>query len=107
MAILTTEEFDAATVDPLSVRFGPGEASEAHGRGHWEDVDGDGDFDLMLHFRTQDTGLVQGDTQACLTGLTFDGIGIEGCDAVRMVPPKNVTPPLIRGGGQSTKAQAR
>lgn len=31
--ILTTEEFDATAVDPLSVRFGPDGAIESHGRG--------------------------------------------------------------------------
>ncbi len=101
VAILTTDDFDAATVDPLSVLFGPGEASEAHGMGHWEDVDGDGDVDLMLHFLIQNIGLGQGDTQACLTGLTFDGMSIEGCDSVRIVPsPSNKGSRLIHGAPQ-------
>src|SRR5438093_6921460 len=30
VAILTTDTFDATTVDPLSVRFGPGGATAAH-----------------------------------------------------------------------------
>jgi len=57
VAILTTStaqgeplDFDATTVDPLSVTFGPDGATEAHERGHIEDVDGDGDVDLVLHF---------------------------------------------------------
>jgi DNA-binding beta-propeller fold protein YncE len=48
VAILTTDTFDAITVDPLTVEFGPNGATEAHGRGHIEDVDGDGDNDLTF-----------------------------------------------------------
>jgi hypothetical protein len=82
VAILTTPAFDALSVDPLSVAFGPAGAPEADGKGHAEDVDGDGDLDLLLHFRTQETGLTSADTEACVTGETFGGDAIEGCDAV-------------------------
>ena len=40
-----------------------------------------------MHFRTQDTGIKSGDTEACLSGETDDGVSIEGCDSVRTVPP--------------------
>ena len=85
VAILTTEDFDATTVDPLSVAFGPNGARETHNRGHIEDVDGDGDDDMVLHFNTQDTGIQCGDTSASLTGQTFGGTLIEGSDTVRTV----------------------
>ena len=85
VAILTTATFDATTVDPLSVKFGPAGATESHGRGHIEDVDGDGDQDLVLHFRTQDTGIQCGYTSASLTGNTFDGAEIQGSDLIRTV----------------------
>jgi len=85
VAILTTDTFDATTVDPLSVEFGPSGASEAHGRGHIKDADSDGDLDLVLHFATQDTGIVCGNTFASLTGETFDGQAIEGTDAINTV----------------------
>jgi hypothetical protein len=57
VAILTTSSFDAASVDLGTVRFGAGQAQEAHGTEHSEDVDGDGDTDPVLHFATQDTGI--------------------------------------------------
>ena len=82
VAILTTDTFDATTVDPLSVKFGPAGATESHARGHIQDVDGDGDLDLVLHFLIRETGIALGDTEACLTGETFGGTPIEGCDAI-------------------------
>ena len=83
VAILTTTTFDATTVNPMSVRFGPNGAGEAHGQGHLEDVDGDGDLDLVLHFRTQAAGIVCGATSASLTGQTFGGQSISGSDSVK------------------------
>lgn len=85
VAILTTADFDAAQVDPLTVRFGPGGASEAHGKGHLEDVDGDGDLDLVLHFSTPAAAIPCGSTEALLTGETYSGRPIEGRDSVRTV----------------------
>lgn len=94
VAILSTEDFDATDVDPASVCFGDaddpelnGDCTEAHGKGHIQDVDGDGDDDLVLHFETQETGIEPGDTEACLTGHTFGGDEfIIGCDAIVTVP---------------------
>ncbi len=82
VAILSTATFDATTVDPLSVTFGPGAATEVHGRGHIEDVNGDTVPDLVLHFSTQQSGLAVGDTLACVDGKTFTGTPIHGCDVV-------------------------
>jgi hypothetical protein len=85
VAILSVDGFDAAQVDPLSVEFGPDGATEAHGRGHVEDVDGDGDLDLVLHFKMQQTGISCGDTNSSLTGQTISGDAIEGTDSVNIV----------------------
>jgi uncharacterized repeat protein (TIGR01451 family) len=98
VAILTTSDFDATTVDPSTVRFGRTgtEAAPMHEGGHIEDVNGDGDSDLLFHFSTQETGLQEGDTEAYLTGeiltvraLTAEATGtgggqaISGCDVVK------------------------
>ena len=92
VAILTTRmakgdplDFDASTVDPSTVAFGPNAASVAHRRAHIQDVDGDGDMDMVLHFRQRNTGIQCGNLEACLTGQTTNGTPIEGCDAIRTV----------------------
>ncbi len=87
VAILSTADFDATTVDALSVRFGPGKAIEAHQQGHPEDVNADGKTDLVLHFNTQDTGIQCGQTSATLTGFTTLGQRISGSDAIRPIGP--------------------
>jgi hypothetical protein len=87
VAILSTADFDATTVDALSVRFGPGKAIETHKEGHPEDVNADGRTDLVLHFNTQDTGIQCGQTSATLTGFTTLGQRISGSDAIRPIGP--------------------
>lgn len=83
VAILSTPDFDATTVDAGSVLFE--DAPIAHTNAHIEDVDGDGDMDLMMHFRTQQVTIVSGQTSACLTGNTLSGIPVEGCDVIKLV----------------------
>jgi N-acetylneuraminic acid mutarotase len=85
VAILTTNSFDATTVDPLTVRLGPTGAEEAHHTGHIADVNHDQRPDLVLHFRTRATGIKRGDLSASLMGATLDGDLIEGTDAIRTV----------------------
>jgi hypothetical protein len=58
------------------------------------DVDHDGDLDLLLYFRTQDTSIVAGQEEACLTARTVDGMTdgmtLTGCDSIKVVPAKGV-----------------
>jgi hypothetical protein len=86
-------DFDAAQVQPTSVRFGIGEAQNTNGA--WPlDIEGDGDTDVQFIFNTQDTGILCGDTEVSLTGETFSGdqfiatdsITTDDCDSVGCHP---------------------
>lgn len=83
VAVLTTDDFDATTVDGSTVLFEG--ASPVHG-GHLEDVDGDGDLDWLGHFNVQDTDLGLASTTGTLTGQTTEGKSFEGTDDVRIAP---------------------
>ena len=83
MAVLTTDDFDAITVvDPVTVLF----AGASPLRWAMEDVDGDGDVDLLFHFRTQELDLDESSTEAFLTGYTYGEGFIWGTDTVNIVP---------------------
>lgn len=88
VAILTTSteagdsvDFDATAVDPDTVVFAGAMPV------HWaiEDVDHDGDMDMILHFRTQETAIECSDSEARLDGLTYDGKQFYGVDSVRPI----------------------
>jgi hypothetical protein len=85
VAILTTATFDAGTVDPTTVRFGANGTEAAPVHSALEDVDGDADIDMILHFRTQQTGIRCGDISAPLTAKTTGGQAVEGSDSVKTV----------------------
>lgn len=82
VAILSTSSFDASKVETSSVKFGPSGANST--QNSLEDVNGDGRIDLVLHFRTQATGIRGKDTNACLTGETTSGTPLDGCDSIRI-----------------------
>jgi len=86
VAILSSATFDATTVDVGSLAFGPDGAEPFHRNGHMEDVDGDGLTDFVSHYRTQETGIAFGDTEACIRGATIGGLGLSGCDDITTVP---------------------
>jgi len=92
VAILSSDEFDATTVDPETVELaGAGVAVRGKSNrymAHQEDVNEDGLLDLVLQVATQnlDPDTFQ-DGYAILTGETTDGQLIEGEDEITIVPP--------------------
>ena len=84
VAVLTTDEFDASSIDPVTVIF----AGASPLRWAWEDVDFDCDTDLVFHFKTQELNLDSNSIEALLSGYTLDSIPIEGTDLVNIVPKK-------------------
>ena len=107
VAVLTTSAgeyglpfaFDATTVDPQSLRFGPsslvvsgGGAALVKGSGHAEDSyepdddTRDGDLDLVGQFRVADSGLTTASTEACVAGTFGAGYRFIGCDSIKIVP---------------------
>lgn len=83
VAILTIDDLDASMVDVNTIQFGPGAAEPVWHR--FKDIDHDGDWDLMLKFKTQEAGIACGDTEAILTAQTFDADPITGSDFIRTV----------------------
>jgi hypothetical protein len=90
VAILSTPDFDATTVDPMSVNL-EGAPVKVKKKGtpmaSFEDVDGDGYQDLVVHIDTQQLNLSKEDTVAYLEGQTFGETptDIKGVDTVKIV----------------------
>ncbi len=87
VAILSTPDYDVMQVDPATVVFGWNGAPEMHGTSHVEDVDGDGDQDLLFHFLYSQTGIMCNEEQATLFGRLYSGIPIRGTDAIHFLKP--------------------
>jgi hypothetical protein len=91
VALLTTDDFDAATVDPATALF----AGAAPVKWKLTDVDDDGDADMLFHFKTQELNLDENSVEATLTvqlmsETSEDPIVVSGSDDVRIVPAKKL-----------------
>jgi hypothetical protein len=86
VAIMSTPQFDARTINPPSLSFGRTGDEKTFDVCHVEDIDKDGLQDLVCHFETQGTGFGSGDSEGILKGLTVDGTPVIGRDSVRIVP---------------------
>jgi hypothetical protein len=89
VAILSTETFDATTINVSTLTFaGASVRTNKHGKLQYsfEDVNNDGLLDLVVHFDTQSLDLDSDSTEATIEGLTEDGRCISGTDTVNIVP---------------------
>ena len=89
VAILSSTEFYAGTVDPTTVALS-GATVKLRGKGtpmtSLEDVNGNSLPDLVVHVSTEALQLTLGDAIAILTGQTYGGDQIQGSDTVRIIP---------------------
>ncbi len=101
VAMLGSEGFEAAEIDPTTLAFGPGDAAASQRSGHLDDTNGDGYLDLVVHFPVSDAQIAPGDREVCLRGETRAGIRFEGCDSLTPVPAARAGPRVrFRWGGR-------
>jgi hypothetical protein len=91
VAILGSETFDVRDIDVATIVFGPSNARPVDDltdpimyADHLQDVNKDGYTDLIVHFRTQETGLTNIDTTAELHAAIDSVTGIVGSDSVKV-----------------------
>ncbi len=77
--------FDATAIDSSSIRFGALGFEAAPVSHRLQDADGDGDTDLLLHFRIDETGIRCSTKSALLSGFTTAGRAVQGSDSVRPI----------------------
>ena len=114
VAILGSDIFDVADVDASTLAFGPDGAAPMHyPAGHLSDVNYDGFTDLLSHYITRETGIAAGDMEACVTGETFDGTLLQGCDDITTTAPCGngyaaavVVPPLAWISGRRRRTRS-
>ena len=98
VAILGSDDLDVTTIDVTSILLGDGSSTgtgiavKNNGSLHYsiEDVDGDGDMDLMMHFSVS-AMVANGDlsstsTSLIVSGVNDDGYNITGEDDITIVP---------------------
>jgi hypothetical protein len=88
VAVLSTADFDASTIDPFSLSLdgaGVRIKGKSGNAGSLEDINADGLPDLVVQI-IDDAVYVPGDAMAYLTGATYEGVLIEGTDSICIVP---------------------
>jgi len=91
VAILGTDTFDVYDIDTDTLKFADAAVKvvgkkDPHSLCSYEDVNGDGNDDLVCHFVTMDIAGVDGQsTLAAVSGNLLDAIPFEGMDTVNIV----------------------
>lgn len=87
VAIFSTPEFDAASIDPTSVTLANANL-KMKGKGtliySLEDINGDGLLDLLVHIETQGLELTASSESTDLAGRTLGGTPIFGTDSIQV-----------------------
>lgn len=91
VAILGSSEFDASQIDTTSLSFS-GLSVRVRGNGlpscSLNDVNGDGFPDTECRFEDDAEEWLEGESDATVSGMLFDGTEFTGTDSVCIVPPK-------------------
>jgi hypothetical protein len=90
VAIFSVNGFDATTVNANTVRFGANGIEAAPIRIVLNDVNEDGNLDMVVRFQIQDTGIKCGDTSAFLTGQISNGVSFIGSSPITTVQCKGL-----------------
>jgi hypothetical protein len=85
VAILGSTTLQVSSIDPATLRFGPGGSTPLPNQVHFEDVNGDGIIDMVAQFPTQKIGIRCNDTALFLTGKTASGAAIQGSEELQTV----------------------
>jgi hypothetical protein len=88
VAVLTTDSFDASAINSASATFGATGIEAPVWKTAMQDVNGDGRLDMLLYFRTTQTGFKCGDTIGVLKAKTLSGRDVEGKDSIVTVACK-------------------
>lgn len=90
VAILSSADFDATTVNPTSVKLAGAPITKGKGaqwaKGVLSDVNGDGRIDLVVYVSVYSLHLSAGKSDAKLTAVTFDGKSVSGSQQVSFSP---------------------
>lgn len=85
IAILSSKEFDAAQIDPSTIRAGATGTESSIFKSMMEDVDNDKDVDMLLLFPVRQLALTCAAKSITVKGKTEKGQDFEGSEPVTML----------------------